>query len=91
MLSKAPMPDGSGGFLDRQPFNLVNGNIGISFGRSQLLIYGKNLLDRRLNFGDQPSSGFERQIVLDDGTYQRLPRAVVSRPRQLGVQYQLSF
>lgn len=85
------VPDGSGGFLERQPFNLVNGNIGISFGRSQLLIYGKNLLDKRLNFGDQPSSGFERQIALDDGTYQRLPRAVVSRPRQLGVQYQVSF
>lgn len=85
------VPDGSGGFIQRQPLDLVNGNIGINFGRSQLLIYGKNLLDRRLNFGDQPSSGFERQIVLDDGTYQRLPRAVVSRPRQLGVQYQVSF
>jgi len=83
--------DGSGGFVERQPFNLVNGNIGIHFGRSQLLLYGKNLLDKRLNFGDQPASGFERQELLDDGSYRRLPRAVVNRPRQFGLQYQLSF
>ena len=85
------LADGRGGFIERQPFNLVNGNIGIRFGRSQLLLYGKNLLDKRLNFGDQPASGFERQELLDDGSYERLPRAVVSRPRQLGLQYQLSF
>jgi len=85
------LSDGGGGFIQRQPFNLVNGNIGIRFGRAQLLLYGKNLLDKRLNFGDQPASGFERQQLLDDGSYQRLPRAVVSRPRQLGLQYELSF
>lgn len=78
-------------FNDRQPLNFVNGNIGISFGRSQLLLYGKNLLDKRLNLGDQPSSGFERQVLLPDGTPEQLPRAVVSRPRQLGLQYQVSF
>jgi len=83
--------DGHRGFYQRQPFNLFNGNIGISFGRSQLLLYGKNLLDKRLNFGDQPSSGFERQELLSDGSYQRLPRAVVSRPRQLGLQYEVTF
>ena len=83
--------DGDRGFYQRQPFNIFNGNIGISFGRSQLLLYGKNLLDKRLNFGDQPSSGFERQELLSDGSYQRLPRAVVSRPRQLGLQYEVTF
>jgi iron complex outermembrane recepter protein len=56
-----------------------------------LLLYGKNLLDKRLNFGDQPSAGFERQDVLPDGSDQRLPRAVVSRPRQWGLQYQVDF
>jgi len=80
-----------GGYYLRQPFNMVNGNVGISFGRHQVLLYGKNLLDKRLNFGDQVSSGFERQQLLPDGTYQRLPRAVVSRPRQLGLQYQVNF
>jgi iron complex outermembrane receptor protein len=83
--------DGLGGFLNRQPFNIVNANIGISFGRSQLMLEGKNLLDKRLNFGDQPAVGFERQQLLSDGTYQRLPRAVVSRPRQVGLQYQVNF
>ncbi len=83
--------DGQRGFWERQSFNMVNGNIGVSFGHSQLLLYGKNLLDKRLNFGDQPSAGFERQTVLPDGTDQRLPRAVVSRPRQLGLQYQVDF
>jgi iron complex outermembrane recepter protein len=83
--------NGQRGFYERQPFNMVNGNIGLSFGRSQLMLYGKNLLDKRLSFGDQPSAGFERQIVLPDGTDQRLPRAVVSRPRQLGLQYQVDF
>ena len=83
--------DGDRGFYQRQPFNIFNGNIGISFGRSQLLLYGKNLLDKHLNFGDQPSSGFERQELLSDGSYQRLPRAVVSRPRQLGLQYEVTF
>lgn len=85
------VPDGAGGFHERQPFNLVNGNIGINFGRSKLMVYGKNLLDKRLNFGDQPSAGFERQIMLDDGSYQRLPRAVVSRPRELGVQFTMDL
>lgn len=83
--------DGTGGFLERQPFNILNGNIGINFGRSQLLLYGKNLLDKRLNFGDQPSAGFERQVLLPDGSPERLPRAVVSRPRQVGLQYQVTF
>jgi len=85
------VPDGLGGFYIRQPFNIVNGNIGISFGRQQLSLYGKNLLDKRLNYGDQPSAGFERQVLLPDGSSQRLPRAVVSRPRQLGLQYQVNF
>jgi iron complex outermembrane recepter protein len=80
-----------GGYYLRQPFNIVNGNVGISFGRHQVLLYGKNLLDKRLNFGDQVSSGFDRQQLLPDGTYQRLPRAVVSRPRQMGLQYQVNF
>ena len=89
--STVKVADSRGGFLNRQPFNLVNVNMGIRFGQSQLLLYGKNLLDERLNFGDQPSLGFERQELLDDGSYRRLPRAVVSRPRQVGLQYQLRF
>jgi outer membrane receptor protein involved in Fe transport len=83
--------NGQRGFYQRQPFNFMNGNIGVSFGQQQLLLYGKNLLDKRLNFGDQPSAGFERQQVLPDGSDLRLPRAVVSRPRQLGLQYQVNF
>jgi outer membrane receptor protein involved in Fe transport len=83
--------DGAGGFYTRQPIELANANMGVSFGRSQVLIYVKNIFDKRLNFGDQPAAGFDRQEVLPDGTYQRLPRGVVSRPRQIGVQYQLTF
>jgi len=89
--SSVKVADGIGGFVTRQPINLVNGNFGINFGRSKLMIYAKNLLDKRLNFGDQPSTGFERQELLVDGIYQRLPRGIVSRPRQIGVQYQLDF
>jgi iron complex outermembrane receptor protein len=44
--------DGNSGFSVRQPFNIVNGNIGISFGRHQLSFFAKNLLDKRLNSGD---------------------------------------
>lgn len=83
--------DGDSGFYTRKPINMVNGNIGVSFGSSQLMFYVKNLLDKRLNFGNQPSAGFERQELLEDGSYQRLPRGVVSQPRQMGVQYQLNF
>lgn len=75
----------------RQPINMVNGNFGVNFGRSQIMLYARNLFDKRLNFGDQPSAGFERQQLLDDESYQRLPRGTVSRPRQIGVQYQLDF
>ncbi len=78
---------GEGGFVGRQPFNIVNGNIGVRFGRSELMLYGKNLLDKRLNFGDQPGAGFEQL----DESGRRLPRGVVSRPRQLGLQYQITF
>ncbi|MCF8709640.1 TonB-dependent receptor [Rhizorhapis sp. SPR117] len=85
--SSVKVPDGSGGVVARQPINMVNGNIGINVGASQIMVYVKNLFDKRLNFGDQPSSSFERQ----DAGGQRLPRGVVSRPRQIGVQYQLSF
>ncbi|WDF74428.1 TonB-dependent receptor [Novosphingobium sp. KACC 22771] len=83
--------NGAGGFYTRQPISMVNGNMGLSFGRSQVMIFVKNLLDKRLNYGDQPASSFDRQELLADGTYQRLPRAVVSRPRQIGIQYQLDF
>ena len=78
-------------FFTRQPINLVNANLGVKFGRSQIMIYGKNLFDKRLNYGDQPISGFERRELLEDGSYERLLRGVVSRPRQIGVQYTLDF
>jgi outer membrane receptor protein involved in Fe transport len=88
--SVVKVSDGAGGFYDRQPLDILNGNIGVRFGRSQILLYGKNLLDKRLNLGDQPSSGFERQELVD-GNFQRLPRVVVSRPRQIGVQLRQEF
>jgi len=78
-------------FVTRQPFNFVNANIGVRWGNSELLVYGKNLLDERLNLGDLVESGFARREVLPDGSTQRLPRAAISRPRQLGVQYRLNF
>lgn len=78
-------------FLTRAPLNFLNANFGLNFGPSQIMFYGKNLLDERLNLGDQPASGFERRQLLPDGSFQRLPRADVSRPRQFGVQYHLSF
>jgi iron complex outermembrane receptor protein len=81
----------AGGFLTRRSFNIVNGNIGVRFGNSQLLVYGKNLLDKRLNYGDLYAAGFERSEMLDDGSYQRPPRAAVSQPRQIGLQYRVEF
>lgn len=81
----------AGGFLTRQPFNMVNATLGVRFGNSQLLIYGKNLLDKRLNMGDLYTAGFEPSEMLPDGSSQRLPRAAVSRPRQIGVQYRVNF
>lgn len=81
----------AGGFLWRQPLNFVNGSVGLRFGKSQILLYGKNLLDKRLNLGDLYSSGIERSEMLADGTSQRLPRAAVSRPRQIGLQYRVDF
>lgn len=75
----------------RQPLNMVNGNFGVRFGRSELMIYGKNLFDKRLTYGDQPISGFERRDPNASGGFDRVLRGVVSRPRQIGVQYQLSF
>ncbi|WP_417613419.1 TonB-dependent receptor domain-containing protein [Parasphingorhabdus sp.] len=80
-----------GGFLTRQPFNIVNANIGLGFDNSELLIYGKNLLDKRLNFGDIYANGFERTEMAAGGGVQRLPRGAVSRPRQIGLQYRLTF
>ncbi len=82
---------GDGSFATRQSFNMVNGNIGVRFGNSQIMFYGKNLLDKRLNYGDLASSGFDREELLPGGDTQRLPRAAVSRPRQIGLQYRLDF
>lgn len=81
----------AGGFLTRQPFNIVNATLGLRFGSSQVLVYGKNILDKRLNLGDLYSAGFERSEILTDGTAQRLPRAAVSRPRQVGIQLRTDF
>lgn len=89
--SSVKISDGNAGFFTRKPINLVNANAGLSFGSSQVMVFVKNLFDKRLNFGNQPSSGFERQELLGDGSLQRLPRGIVSRPRQIGVQYQLNF
>ncbi|MEO8723944.1 MAG: TonB-dependent receptor [Sphingobium sp.] len=83
--------NGMGGFLRRQPFNMVNANIGLRFGNSQIMIFGKNLLDKRLNMGDLYPIGLDRLELLPDGSSQRLPRAAVSRPLQVGVQYRVSF
>lgn len=90
--TKVPsVADGTAVFFTRQPINLVNGNFGVRFGRSLLMVYGKNLFDKRLTYGDQPISGFERRELQPDGSFERVLRGVVSRPRQIGVQYQLSF
>jgi iron complex outermembrane receptor protein len=80
-----------GGFVTRRPFNILNGNVGLRFGNSEVLVYGKNLLDKQLNYGDIYANGFERLELATDGELQRLPRAAVSRPRQVGVQYRMSF
>ena len=89
--SSVKVANSAGGFLTRHPFNFVNANLGLRFGSSEIMLFGKNLFDKRLNLGDLYSSGFERQEILADGSAQRLPRAAVSRPRQLGVQYRLKF
>jgi len=89
--SAVKVADNVGGFLTRQPFNIVNANIGLGFQNSELLIYGKNLLDKRLNFGDLYANGFERQEMTAGGSVQRLPRGAVSRPREIGLQYRLTF
>jgi len=80
-----------GGFVTRRPFNILNGNVGLRLGNSEFLIYGKNLLDKHLNYGDIYANGFERQEELPDGSFQRLPRGAVSRPRQIGAQYRVNF
>ena len=89
--SSVRVSDNVGGFFTRNPFNILNANVGLAFGNSELLIYGKNLLDKRLNFGDLYANGFERNEMTADGGVQRLPRGAVSRPRQIGLQYRLSF
>jgi len=90
--SSVKVAKSEGGFLTRPPFNIVNANIGLAFGASEVLLYGRNLLDKRLNFGDLYANGFERQELAPNGIdVQRLPRAAVSRPRQIGIQYRLSF
>jgi outer membrane receptor protein involved in Fe transport len=73
------VPDGAGGFYRRQPFNMFNGSVGVKFGRSQILVYGKNLLDKRLNFGDKTAAGFEETEIGPDGDLQRLPATPVWR------------
>lgn len=87
---KVPNTDEDLKFLKRQSFNLINANMGVKFGNSEVMLYGKNLADKRLNFGDQTPTGFERTDG-PDGMGYRYPRATVSRPRQWGVQYQLKF
>ena len=89
--SSVKVADGQGNFVTRQPFNLVNGNIGVRFGETEIRAYVRNLLDKRLNYGDLIGAGFERQKLLSDGTYQRYPEGAVSRPRQIGVQVRKQF
>jgi len=83
--------DGSGGFVSRQPFEMLDANTGLRFGHSQLMLFAKNLLNEHLNLGDLYPISFERVQVLPDGGTQRLPRAAVSRPLQIGLQYRVSF
>jgi len=88
--SAVPVSDGIGGTYTRQPFNIVNASAGVNFGATQVLLFVKNALDKRLNFGDQPSAGFERQELVN-GNLERLPRVIVSRPRQIGLQVRQAF
>jgi outer membrane receptor protein involved in Fe transport len=83
--------DGQGGFVTRQPLNMVDGNVGVRFGQTEIRLYGRNLLDRRLNYGDLYATGFERHEVSSDGTVQRYPQSAVSRPRQIGLQVSMEF
>ena len=83
--------EGSSGIVTRQPFNMVGANVGLQFGRSQLMLYGKNLLNEHLNLGDLYSIGFEREQALPGGGTQLLPLGAVSRPLQFGLQYRTTF
>jgi outer membrane receptor protein involved in Fe transport len=71
----------------RPAINLVNANFGFKLGQSQLMFFAKNIFDKRLAYGSQAALGFDRYS--ENGN--ALPRGAVSRPRQLGVQYQLNF
>jgi iron complex outermembrane recepter protein len=88
--SAVPVSDGVGGAYRREPFNIVNANLGVNLGTTQVLLFVKNAFDKRLNFGDQPSAGFERQELVN-GNLERLPRVIVSRPRQIGLQVRQAF
>jgi outer membrane receptor protein involved in Fe transport len=79
--------DTTADFAVRPPINLVNANLGFRFGAAQVMFYAKNVFDKRLAFGAQQASGFERYD--DSGALQ--VRGAVTRPRQLGVQFQLGF
>lgn len=83
--------DGQGGFVTRQAFGMLNGNVGFRIGQTEIRLYGRNLLDKRLNYGDLFAMGFERQEPGADGSLQRYPQAAVSRPRQLGIQVSSEF
>ncbi len=78
--------DGEGGFLTRQPFNMVNGNVGVRFGDTEIRLYARNILDKRLNYGDLFATATDPYV---DGA--RSPQVAVSRPRQIGVQVNMEF
>lgn len=87
-----PVPNLDGnGFLNRPAFNLVNASIGLRFDNATLSLYGKNLLDKRLNFGNLYPSAFLRREMLSGGGFRYLPVGAVSRPLQIGVQYKVEF
>jgi outer membrane receptor protein involved in Fe transport len=77
--------------VTRPAYSMVNARIGMTWGKSELSLFGNNLTNQKANLGDLQFWTFRQSITLPGGQSVLDPRVAVSRPIQIGIRYQHAF
>jgi outer membrane receptor for monomeric catechols len=72
--------------LSRPAYEIANLRLAFGTAKSELALYGRNLLNNKANLGDLGFDGYSQSTVLN-GQVVPYPRVVTLRPLQFGAQY----
>jgi iron complex outermembrane recepter protein len=77
--------------LVRPPYTLVDGRLGVRWGKSEIALFLKNLTNAKPNLGDLNPISYSRYVLNSEGVPTILPRVSTVEPFMFGIQFRGSF